>query len=42
MRGAISRSSQGAVTSSVLLRMMARLRPAMSRSLRSLSAACRN
>lgn len=37
--GAISRSSQGAVTSRVLLRMMARLRPAISRSLRNLSAA---
>jgi hypothetical protein len=39
MRGAISLSSQGAVTSTVLLRMMLRFRPAISRSLRSLSAA---
>ena len=39
MRGAISRMSQGAVTVSVLLRMMLRLRPASVRSLRSLSPA---
>lgn len=39
MRGAISRMSQGAVTFSVLLRMMLRLRPASVRSLRSLSPA---
>ena len=39
MRGAISRTSQGPVTFSVLLRMMLRLRPASVRSLRSLSPA---
>lgn len=40
MRGAISRMSQGAMTASVLLRMMHKLRPASVRSLRSLSPAC--
>ena len=39
--GAISRMSHGAVTASVLLRMMLRLRPASVRSLRSLSPAPR-